>query len=269
VGSLQNRGALVTGAARGIGAAVAAKLASEGARVVMTDVDAAALAETAAGIGANWIAGDLLDARFADHLVNEAERMSGGVDIIVNNAGFIWPQAIHRMTDEQFDTLIDIHAGAPFRILRAAAPLFRDAARRDQQEGRVVHRKIVNISSIIALSGSPLSVNYAAGKAAVMGLTRTLAKEWGRYNVNVNCIAFGMVDTRLTDPEVAQSPVLDIGGKSVNIGTMGANADAVRQMIPMGRSGTVEDAADGVYLFCSPDSDYVTGQMLVVGGGLT
>jgi 3-oxoacyl-[acyl-carrier protein] reductase len=266
---LQNRVALVTGAARGIGAGVAEKLAREGAHVVMTDVDGAALADAAGAIGADHVAGDLSDAAFAEHLVQAASKLGGGLDIIVNNAGFIWPQAAHKMTDDQFDTLIDIHAGAPFRILRAAAPIFRDAARRDEEQGRPIHRKVVNISSIIALSGSAMSANYAAGKAAVIGLTRTMAKEWGRYRVNVNCIAFGMIDTRLTDPETAENPVVDIGGKAVNIGKMGANADAIRQTIPLGRSGTVEDAAGGVYLFCSPDSDYVTGQVLVVGGGLS
>lgn len=266
--TLENRGALVTGAGRGIGAAVARKLAQEGARVFVTDVDADALDEVADAIGAGRLAGDLTDPQFADRLVGEADGFCGGLDIIVNNAGFIWPQAIHRMSDDQFDTLVDIHAGAPFRILRAASPLFREAARRDLAEGRARHRKVVNISSIIALSGSAMSANYAAGKAAVIGLTKAMAKEWGRYNVNVNCVAFGMIDTRLTDPAGADNPVLEIGGKAVNIGKMGANADAIREMIPMGRSGTVEEAAGGVYLFCSPDSDYVTGQVVVVGGGL-
>ena len=266
---LAGRAALITGSGRGIGEATARKLSAMGAKVFLTDVDAGVVEHAAQQMGAGYLAGDLSRPEFAQELVEAAREHCGSLDIIVNNAGYIWPQAIHKMTDEQFEAILDIHVGAPFRILRAAAPIFRQAAQMDDEAGTPVHRKVVNVASIIALSGAPLSANYAAAKAGVIGLTKTMAKEWGRYRVNVNCIAFGMIKTRFNDPEVAKDPIVDIGDRTVNIGKMGAQAEAMEKLIPLGYAGSVEDAANGIALFCTPDSDYITGEVLAVSGGLT
>jgi 3-oxoacyl-[acyl-carrier protein] reductase len=272
-GRLNGKVAVVTGAARGIGAATAGRLAREGACVMLADLDEAPLQQATAelrreGAVVDCEAGNLSAPDVASRLIDRTVRAFGGLDIIVNNAGYIWPQAIHRMSDDQFEALVDIHVGAPFRILRAAATPFRELAKRESASGRLTHRKVVNVSSIIGLSGAPMSANYAAGKAAVVGLTKTLAKEWGRYRVNVNCVAFGMIATRLNDPDVAKSPLLEVGGRTVNVGTMGANYEDMQALIPLGRAGTVEEAAAGILMLCLPEADYVTGQVLVVGGGL-
>jgi 3-oxoacyl-[acyl-carrier protein] reductase len=158
---------------------------------------------------------------------------------------------IQKMTDEQFQAVLDVHVTAPFRILRAAAEPIRRFAKQEAEDGREVFRKVVNISSVSGLCGNAGQINYAAGKAAVVGMTKTLAKEWGRYRVNVNCVAFGFIATRMTEP----------------LGE--ARLDALaKQQVPLGRLGTVEEAANGVYLFCTPESDYISGQVITVGGGI-
>jgi 3-oxoacyl-[acyl-carrier protein] reductase len=253
---LDGKVALVTGAGRGIGRAIALKLAREGARVVVNDLDDEPAAETVAAIAAGGGAatscnGSVVEAGFAERFVQTALDRFGGLDIIVNNAGFTRDNVIQKMTDEQFQAVLDVHVTAPFRILRAAAEPIRRFAKQEAEEGREVYRKVVNISSVSGLCGNAGQINYAAGKAAVVGMTKTLAKEWGRYRVNVNCVAFGFIATRMTEP----------------LGEARLEALA-KQQVPLGRLGTVEEAANGVYLFCTPESDYISGQIITVGGGI-
>lgn len=266
----EGKTAIITGAGRGIGAALARRLAKEGARVVVSDLDADLARAVASELGTQAVShcGDVCHPGFAQDLVGRAVDAFGRLDIIVNNAGYLWPGAIHRMTDDQFESLLDVHVVAPFRILRAAAAPMIASAKADAADGREVFRKVVNVSSLLALEGSPMSVNYGAAKAGVIGLTKSLAKEWGRYRINVNCVAFGLIATRLTDPDVARDPELRIGERNVNIGSMGLQVPEIERTIPLGRRGTADEAAGAIRFLCSPDADYVTGQVLVVSGGL-
>jgi 3-oxoacyl-[acyl-carrier protein] reductase len=270
---LQGRVALVTGAGRGIGRAIVLKLASEGARVVINDMDAepageCELAVKEMGGEAVTCVGSVTEADFGKRFVDTALDSFGGIDIIVNNAGFTWDSVIQKMTDEQFQAVMDVHVNAPFRILRAASEPIRKFAKQEAAEGREVFRKVVFISSVSGLGGNPGQVNYAAGKAAVVGMTKTLAKEWGRYKVNVNCVAFGFIRTRMTQPLDAGAQV-DVGGRQVAYGVQSALLENLeKNQIPLGRLGTAEEAADGVYLFCAPESNYISGQVITVGGGI-
>ena len=271
---LDGKVALVTGAGRGIGRAIALKLAREGARVVVHDMDEGPAAETidavrAVGGEATACTGSVTEAGFGDRFVQTALDRYGGVDIIVNNAGFTWDNVIQKMSDEQFQAVLDVHVTAPFRILRAASEPIRRFAKQEAAEGREVFRKVVNISSVSGLGGNPGQVNYASAKAAVVGMTKTLAKEWGRYKVNVNCVAFGFIATRMAQPLAADAAPVDIGGRTVRYGVQPALLETLEQnQIPLGRLGTVDEAADGVYLFCAPESNYISGQVVTVGGGI-
>ncbi|APH70689.1 SDR family NAD(P)-dependent oxidoreductase [Aquibium oceanicum] len=270
---LQGKTAYVTGSGRGIGRAVALKLASEGAAVVVNDLDAEpanAVVDEIAAKGGRAIAvvGSVNETDFAERFINAGLDRFGGVDIIVNNAGYTWDSMIGRMTDDQFDAMIDVHLKAPFRILRAAYRPIADAARAEAAEGREVIRKVVNISSVAGTGGNPGQVNYSSAKSGVLGMTKTLAKEWGRLKVNVNCVAFGYIETRLTvasDEKVE----LEFEGNRVQVGVPEKVAHGLKSMIPMGRAGSPEEAADGVYLFCAPESNYISGQTVVVGGGIS
>jgi 3-oxoacyl-[acyl-carrier protein] reductase len=267
---LENKVAIVSGSGRGIGRAVALKLAAEGASVVVNDLDDAPATETvqaiiAAGGKAAICVGNVTEPDFGDRFVKTALDTFGGLDIIVNNAGYTWDSVIQKMTDEQFQAIIDVHVTAPFRILRAAAEPIRTFAKREAAEGREVFRKVVNISSVSGLGGNAGQINYAAGKAAVVGMTKTLAKEWGRYKVNVNCVAFGFIRTRMTQPLASDS-----ADASRKVGVQPAMIEHLEQnAIPLGRLGTPEEAADGVYLVCSPESNSISGQVVTVGGGIT
>jgi 3-oxoacyl-[acyl-carrier protein] reductase len=239
---------------------------------MLADVDAAALQAARQQIGTSvrveTVSADLTHADAADHVVRHTIDSFGGIDIIVNNAGFTWDTVIQKTTDEQFETMLNIHVAAPFRILRAAAEPIRSAAKREKEAGINVTRKVVNITSISGLDGNPGQVGYSSGKAAVVGLTKTLAKEWGLYNVTVNAVGFGLIDTRLIQPLDADPAAVEIGGRKLRVGMQPAVRDAVVERIPLGRLGTPEDAANAVFFFCSPLSDYVTGEVLVCSGGL-
>ena len=272
MGKLEGKVAIVSGSGRGIGRAVALKLAFEGASVVVNDLDEATAADTAAEIvrgggEASVCAGSVTATDFGDRFVATALDRFGGLDIIVNNAGYTWDSVIQKMTDEQFQAIMDVHVTAPFRILRAAAEPIRRMSKAEAVEGREVFRKVVNVSSVSGLGGNPGQVNYAAAKAAVVGMTKTLAKEWGRYKVNVNCVAFGFIRTRMTQPITSEA---DATGEMRKVGVQPALIEHLEQnAIPLGRLGTPEEAADGVYLFCSPESNYISGQVVTVGGGIT
>jgi 3-oxoacyl-[acyl-carrier protein] reductase len=271
---LDGKTALVTGSGRGIGRSIALKLAGEGARVVVNDLDAEPALETVENIRARGgeavsCAGSVTDAGFAERFIQTAIDNYGGIDIIVNNAGYTWDNVIQKMSDEQWQSLLDVHLTAPFRILRAAFPFLRAAAKKDAEEGREVFRKVVNISSVAGLGGNAGQANYSAAKAGVTGLTKTLCKEWGRYKVNVNCVAFGLIQTRLTQPLSTGEARINVEGKEISVGIQPNFITMMEtQMIPLGRAGTPEEAADAVFLFCSPEANYISGQIVVCGGGL-
>lgn len=270
---LEGKTAYVTGSGRGIGRALALKLASEGAAVVINDMDAGpandvVVAIEQAGGKAVAVVGSVTEDGFAERFIQTGIETFGGVDIIVNNAGYTWDSFIGKMTDEQFDAMIDVHLKAPFRILRAASGFIRKAAEAEAMEGREVFRKVVNISSVAGTGGNPGQTNYSSAKSGILGMTKTLAKEWGRMKVNVNCVAFGYIETRLTEA-TDEKKQIDVGGNAIPVGIPQKMAKGMAMMIPLGRSGTPEEAANGVYLFCTPESDYISGQTVIVGGGLT
>ncbi|MFC9833747.1 SDR family NAD(P)-dependent oxidoreductase [Rhodococcus sp. NPDC127530] len=266
MGKLDNRTAIVSGSGRGIGREIALKLAADGARVVVNDLDAGPAEDTVAAIlaiGGEAVActGSVTDDEFAQRFVDTALDAYGGLDIVVNNAGFYWNDPIEDMGDEQWDAILDVNLRAPFRILRAAQPVFRN-------NPVEYHRKVVNISSNAGLVGIEGQANYSSAKAGVIGLTRALAREWGRYRVNVNAVAYGWISTRLTEPEaVGESPLIDIGGRRVSVGLREGRAEALVKTIPLGRAGTAEEAAGAVYLLCTPESDYISGQCLACDAG--
>ncbi|HYE92116.1 MAG TPA: SDR family NAD(P)-dependent oxidoreductase, partial [Terriglobales bacterium] len=201
MGQLDGKVAIVTGSGRGIGQQVALRLARDGADVVVNDLDDAPAKETIALIeklGRKAVAcnGDVTAKDFGDRIVDTAVKQLGGLHVIVNNAGYTWDNVIQKMTDEQWYAIIDVHLTAPFRILRSFANYLRDAHAAESGRGERIVRKVVNISSTSGTNGNPGQANYSSAKAAVTGLTRTLAKEWGRYAVTVNCVAFGYIQTR-------------------------------------------------------------------------
>jgi 3-oxoacyl-[acyl-carrier protein] reductase len=273
--SLAHKAAIVTGAGRGIGRAIAQILARAGASVLLADIDESALAEAKASIAAAvsgaklaTIAGDLTAAGFPEAVIAKSLAEFGSLDIIVNNAGYTWDSVIQKTTDEQFQAMLDIHVVAPFRLLRAAAPWLRENAKKEAEAGKTVTRKVVNITSISGLGGNAGQSGYSSGKAAIVGLTKTLAKEWGRYQVTVNAVGFGIIDTRLTRPMESAETNIAIGERQVHVGMQAQVRGEAERSIPLGRVGTPEDAANAVFFFCSPLSDYVTGEVLVCGGGI-
>ena len=274
MGQLDGKIAIVTGSGRGIGQQIALRLARDGASVVINDLDEGPAKETLAmieSLGGRAVAcnGDVAVPEFGDRIVQTAVDSFGDCHILVNNAGYTWDSVIQKMTDEQWYAIIDVHLTAPFRILRAFVNHVRPAVEGEKSAGKRVVRKVVNISSTSGVNGNPCQSNYSSAKAGIMGLTKTLAKEWGRYNVTVNAVAFGYIQTRLTQPlQQGESGTIDVQGHTVRIGVQGERLALMNQMIPLGRGGLPEEAAGAVYLFCSPDSDYVSGQTLVVNGGM-
>ena len=270
--SLEGKTAIVTGAGRGIGKAIARRLVSAGAAVVVCDLDESMLVQTAEDLGdpsrVHPFAGDLTDPLVPGELVETALGTFGSVDIIVNNAGYSWDNVIQKTTDEQFQAMLEIHLVTPFRVLRAASTYIRDAAKREMSSGQRVMRKVVNITSISGTDGNPGQASYASGKAGVIGLTKTLAKEWGRYNVNVNAVGFGLIETRMTQALGGAAASLEMHGHQIKLGVQQSMLDAVKSSCPLGRLGTPQEAAGAVLFFCSPLSDYVTGEVLICGGGL-
>lgn len=261
---LEGRVALVTGAGRGIGLALVKKLLAEGAKVVFNDLDAAAVNEATAQLSADdrahGVVGNVGDEAFPRQFVGAAIERFGTVDIVVNNAGYVWNSPVGKITDEQWDAMHDVHVKAPFRLLRELAPRFK------QWAGSGPQRKVVNVSSVAASRGLAGQGAYAAAKAGLFGLTRTLAREWGPLGVNVNCVCFGWIETRLTQ-EIRGETAISIAGRDHRVGLPREALDDMRQRIPLRRSGTPDDAAGAILLFCLPESDYVTGQVLEVDGG--
>jgi 3-oxoacyl-[acyl-carrier protein] reductase len=268
MGVLDGKVAIVTGSARGIGKATAELLSEQGAKVVVNDLDGDAAQETADAIAGETgvYAGDLTAEGSPEALIQTALDAWGKIDIIVNNAGYTLDAPIHKMSDDWFQKMLDIHLVAPFRVIRAAAPHLREPAKAERERGEEVFRKIVNVSSISGTMGNAGQANYSAGKAGVVGLTKTLAKEWGQFKVNVNAVAFGYIETRLTASK-DDSNVAEIGGEKVQLGIPDQMRGLAPMMIPLGRPGTPQEAAGGVFFLCSPWSNFVQGQVLNITGG--
>jgi len=268
MGVLDDNVAIVTGSARGIGRATAELLSEHGAKVLINDLDGDLAQQTASEIAGETVvfAGDLTKAGAPDELVETAVDAWGKLDIVVNNAGYTMDGTIHKMSDDAFQRMLDIHTIVPFRVLRAAAPHLREPAKKEREEGVEVFRKVVNVSSVSGTMGNAGQANYAAGKAGVVGLTKTLAKEWGQFKINVNAVAFGNIETRLTASKES-SNVMEIGGETVQLGIPDQLRGMAPMLIPLGRPGTPEEAAGGVFFLCSPWSNYVHGQVLNVTGG--
>ncbi len=265
---LEGKVAIVTGSARGIGRATAELLAEHGAKVLINDLDADAAAQTAQEIAGETLVfgGDLTEAGTPDRLVEHVINAWGRVDILINNAGYTLDAPLHKMSDDWFQRMLDIHTIVPFRMCRAVAPHMREPAKREREEGVEVFRKIVNISSISGTMGNAGQANYAAGKSAVVGLTKTLAKEWGQFKINVNAVAFGYIETRLTASKDGANTI-EIDGQKVQLGIPDQLRSMASVLIPLGRTGTPKEAAGGVFLLCTPWSNYIHGQVLTVSGG--
>lgn len=270
---LDGKVALITGSGRGIGRSIALKLAAEGARVVVNDLDEAPAQEVveairSAGGQAVSCVGSVTATDFAERFIGTAVSEFKGLDIIVNNAGYTWDNVVQKMTDEQWYAMMDVHLTAPFRILRAAQPVIRALSKQEKDAGQAVVRKVVNISSVAGLFGNAGQTNYSTAKAGIVGMTQTLAKEWGRMNVTVNCVAYGFIKTRLT-VSADSDATATIDGREIKVGVNPDLMAAMERSIPLGRGGTPDEAAGAVYLLCIPESDYVSGQTLMCSGGLT
>ncbi|MDR3754052.1 MAG: SDR family oxidoreductase [Terracidiphilus sp.] len=268
--TLSGKTAIVTGGGRGIGRAIVQRLVSAGANVLAADLDQEALQETQSSVHnperVALVCGDLMQPALPQEIVNAALEAFDAIDIIVNCAGFSWDSVIQKTSDEQFLAMLNIHIVAPFRLLRAASDYLRATAKHEIAAGQRVMRKVVNITSISGTGGNAGQAGYSAGKSGVIGLTKTLAKEWGRYNVNVNAVGFGLIQTRMTQPLTPEAKI-EMAGREIPIGVQPAMLDSIAAACPLGRIGTPEEAAGAVLFFCSPLSDYVTGEVLICSGG--
>jgi 3-oxoacyl-[acyl-carrier protein] reductase len=265
---LDDKVAIVTGSARGIGRATAELLSEQGARVLINDLDADVAEQTASEIQGETLVfgGDLTKPGVPDELVQKVIDEWGKVDILVNNAGYTLDAPIHKMSDDWFQRMLDIHSIVPFRMCRAVAPHMREPAKKEREEGREVFRKIVNVSSISGTMGNAGQANYSSGKSAVVGLTKTLAKEWGQFKINVNAVAFGYIETRLTASK-EESNVMEIDGEKVQLGIPDQLRGMASMLIPLGRPGSPAEAAGGIFLLCTPWANYIHGQVLNITGG--
>jgi 3-oxoacyl-[acyl-carrier protein] reductase len=265
---LEGKAAIVTGSARGIGRATLELLCAHGARVLVNDLDGDVAELAAATIDGETavFAGDLTADGAPEALVQAAVDAFGQLDIVVNNAGYTWDGMAHRMSDDQFRAMLEIHTVVPFKVLRAASPYLRDAGKKDLGEGREVFRKVVNVTSISGTQGNLGQVNYSAAKAALVGVTKTLAREWGPFKVNVNAVAFGFIETRLTASS-DDGGTIEIGGEEIKLGIPSQMRELASTIIPLGRPGTPQEAAGPIFFLCSPWSNFVHGQVLTVNGG--
>ena len=268
MGVLDGKVAIVTGSARGIGRATAELLSEHGAKVVINDLDADVAAQAASEIAGETVVhgGDLTKEGAPDALVQAAIDAWGKLDIVVNNAGYTLDAPVHKLPDDWWQRMLDIHVTVPFRVIRAAAPHLREPAKAERERGEEVFRKIVNVSSISGTMGNAGQSNYSAGKSAVVGLTKTVAKEWGQFKINVNAVAFGWIETRLTASKVEDN-TMEIDGEQVQLGIPDQMRGMASMLIPLGRTGTPEEAAGGVFFLCSPWSNFVHGQVLNITGG--
>lgn len=272
MGLVEGKAAIITGSGRGIGAATAKLLARHGARVIISDLDEEPATETAAAIQsaggqALVFCGNVTDPAFPAAIMQQAVQHFGGLDILVNNAGFTWDSMLHTMSDQQWETILGVHLTTPFRLARAAAAVMRAQAKAEiSQTGQAQARKIVNISSISATYGNVGQANYAAAKAGVVGLTRVIAREWGRFNIQANAVSFGWIETRLT-ADKALGQAIELDGEKIALGIPHIGLETRQHSIALGRPGTPEEAAGPILFLCSPLANYITGHVLKVDGG--
>ena len=271
MGVLDGQAALVTGSARGIGRATAELLAAHGARILVNDLDADLAAQVASEIDGETavFGGDLTKDGVPAALVEAAIEAFGRLDIVVNNAGYTWDGMAHKMSDEQFRAMLEIHLVVPFKVLRAAAPYLREAGKADIESGREVFRKVVNVTSISGTQGNLGQVNYSSAKAGLVGLTKTLAREWGPFRVNVNAVAFGFVETRLTASANEGAELFVKDGTEIRLGIPEKMRELASTLIPLGRPATPQDAAGPIFFLCTPWSNFVHGQVITASGGQT
>ncbi|MBN1341039.1 MAG: SDR family NAD(P)-dependent oxidoreductase [Phycisphaerae bacterium] len=271
-GLLENQVAVITGAGRGIGAAAAKLFAEHGASVVVSDRDAepaeAVVAEIKdAGGQATSVTGDVTDAAFAEKLIKAAVDTYGKLHILVNNAGYTWDGVIHKMTDQQWQAMLDIHCTAAFRMIRAASPYMRDVAKADKNAGKEPEpRCIVNISSTSGTHGNAGQINYSTAKMGVIGMTKTVAKEWGQFGIRCNAVVFGYIETRLTRPK-EEGGKIAVGGQEIALGVPSDMLGFIPMVTALKRPGKPEEAAAGVLLMAAPIASYITGHVLEVTGG--
>ena len=266
---LEGKCAIVTGSARGIGRATAELLAAHGARVLVNDLDeglAVAAAEEIPGETAAF-AGDLTREGIPEALVQKAIDEFGQLDIVVNNAGYTWDGMAHKMSDEQFRAMLEIHTVVPFKVLRAAAPYLRDAGKADREAGREIFRKVVNVTSISGTQGNVGQANYSSAKAGLVGLTKSLAREWGPFKVNVNAVAFGFVETRLTAASEESNETIVQGEQEIRLGIPERVRELASSVIALGRPATAQEAAGPILFLCTPWSNFVHGQVITASGG--
>jgi 3-oxoacyl-[acyl-carrier protein] reductase len=268
MGLLDGKSAIITGSARGIGRATAELFVREGAQVLINDLDGDVAEQTSSELDGETavFAGDLTEPGIPDELVKKGIDEFGKVDIVVNNAGYTRDAVVHKMSDEAFQAMLDIHTVVPFRVIRALAPSWREAAKAEMGEGKEYFRKVINITSISGTMGNAGQANYSAAKAGVTGLTKTVAKEWGSFKVNVNAVAFGFIETRLTAAK-EEGGSMEIGGEKVELGIPEQTRAMASMIIPLGRPAQPEEAAGPVLFLASPLSNYVSGQILNVTGG--
>lgn len=266
MGLLDDRVAVITGAGRGIGRAIAVTFVREGARVVINDIDSAPAEEAKAECdalvkdAATISVGSVTDPKYTDQLMRTAVDAFGQLDILVNNAGITRDRMGHKMSDDEWDFVIDVNLKGTFNCIRSASPYLRDVAKQEiASEGDVRRvRKIVNFYSTAAIRGNPGQANYTAAKMGNVGLTRTFAQEWGRFRICVNAVAPGFIETRLTARKK----------KGEVLGIPEEMREATLARIPFGRFGQPQDLANAVLFFASPLSDFVTGQEINVSGGM-
>nr|MDO8100167.1 SDR family oxidoreductase [Candidatus Njordarchaeota archaeon] len=260
VGLLAGKVAVITGSGRGIGRATALLFAKEGASVLINDLDAEPANETVAEIkkmGGKAAAclGNVSKPEDAKKILETAAKTFGKIDILVNNAGITRDKMIHNMTDEMWDTVLNVCLRGTFNMIRAVAPHMREPAKKEQEEGKIYHRKIINVSSIAGIRGSAGNANYAAAKAGIMGITRAIASEWAQFRINVNCVAPGMVETRLTAPKKEGDEL----GLPENL------RDMALATLQWG-AAQPEDIAKVILFFASDLSNFVTGEVLCIRG---
>ena len=272
-GLLEDQAAIITGAGRGIGAAAAKLFAEQGAKVVVSDLDtepAQAVVNEIRQSGGDAIevCGDITDPDFPEKLVSESIAKYGTINIVVNNAGYTWDGMLHKMTDKQFGAMLDVHNTGPFRLIRAAAPFMREAAKKEKAEGKPLQpRCIINVSSTSGLHGNMGQINYSTAKMGIIGMTKTIAREWGAFGIRCNAVAFGFIETRLTKKKDS-SESIRVDGQDIQLGMPSKLREMATGMIPLGRPGTADEAASAILFLASPLASYITGHTLEVTGGM-